>query len=94
MCAEVVLTADQGSFTSYSGVSTLGYVACMPARLVPRILMDRVFTPPQESDRRGEALRAPYALSKIEAALHYGGIDDVIVSPQVILKGWLGRTPR
>jgi len=91
MCAKVVLTADQGSFTSYSGVSTLGYVACMPARLVPRILMDKVFTPPQESDRRGEALKAPYALRKIEAALHYGGIDDVIVSPPGELEKVVGE---
>ena len=87
MCAKVVLTADRGSFTSYSGVSTLGYVACMPARLVPRVLMNAIFTPPEQTDRNGEALVAPYALRKVEATLVASGIDDVaVVSPDMVEK--------
>lgn len=34
--AKIVLTADRGSFTEYGGVSTLGYVACMPSRVMPK----------------------------------------------------------
>lgn len=81
MCAKVVLTADQGTFTEYSGISTLGYVACMPARLVPRILMDKIFTPRSQTGNQGEAVFAPYPLRKIEAALHFKGINDIIVAP-------------
>ncbi len=60
--ARIVLTADRGgSFTEYAGVSTLGYVACMPARLVPpRLMMDKMFTPPNAYHRNGgEATVAP-----------------------------------
>jgi hypothetical protein len=46
---EIVLSADRGSFTDYSGSSVLGYIACMPARLVPRFFMDKFFTPPIKS---------------------------------------------
>ena len=87
MGSTVVLTSDRGSFTGYSGISTLGYVACMPARLVPRVLMNSIFTPPAETDRRGEARFAPYALRKVEAALIERGIRDVrVVSPDMLEK--------
>ncbi|MGC8645673.1 MAG: B12-binding domain-containing radical SAM protein [Thermoplasmata archaeon] len=77
----VVLTADRGSFTDYGGISTLGYVACMPARIVPRPLMNVLFTPEMKSYRSGEAVFAPYALRKVEAALIEKGIKDVVVIP-------------
>ncbi|HLH85252.1 MAG TPA: radical SAM protein, partial [Thermoplasmataceae archaeon] len=87
MGAKVVLTADRGSFTTYSGISTLGYVACMPARLVPRLLMNSVFTPPSRVIDGTEAELAPYALRKVEAALLSHGIDSVsIVPPEYIEK--------
>jgi len=78
---EIVLTADRGSFTDYGGSSALGYVACMPYRLVPRIFMDKIFTPPIPADKEGKAIYAPYALRKIEATLLYHGFKDVIVTP-------------
>ncbi|MEM4778248.1 MAG: radical SAM protein, partial [Thermoplasmatales archaeon] len=77
----VVLTADRGSFTDYGGISTLGYVACMPARIVPRPLMNLLFTPEMKYYRSGEPVFAPYALRKVEAALIERGIDDVMVVP-------------
>ncbi|MCL4307352.1 MAG: radical SAM protein, partial [Candidatus Thermoplasmatota archaeon] len=85
MGSTVVLTSDRGSFTSYSGVSTMGYVACMPARLVPRVLMNSIFTPPEGTNRKGEAYFAPYALRKVEASLVASGITDVsVVSPDML----------
>lgn len=94
MSATVVLTSDRGSFTSYSGVSTLGYVACMPSRLVPRPLMNYIFTPPERTDRRGESLVAPYALRKVEAALHKSGITDVVVTTPEMLERVVGPQTR
>ncbi len=79
---EVVLTADRGSFTDYGGSSVLGYVACMPARLVPRIFMDRFFTPRVKVDRLGRALIAPYALRKLEALLIKHGFSTWVVPPE------------
>jgi hypothetical protein len=76
---EVILTADRGSFTDYGGSSVLGYVACMPARLVPRFFMDRLFTLLIKSDRYGRALTAPYALRKLEAPLIRSGFSTWVV---------------
>ncbi len=79
---EVILTADRGSFTDYGGSSVLGYVACMPARLVPRFFMDRLFTPPIKSDRYGRALTAPYALRKLETLLIRSGFSTWMTPPR------------
>jgi len=51
MEAEVVLTSDRGSFSEYSGANALGYVACIPHRLVPRPFMNLFFTPPMKATR-------------------------------------------
>lgn len=77
----VVLTADRGSFSDYSRSSALGYFCCLPSRLVPRFLMDYLFSPPVEADGGVEATTAPYALRKVEAALLRNGISDVVVVP-------------
>jgi len=90
----VVLTADRGSFTSYSGVSTMGYVACMPSRLVPRAMMNSIFTPPEDAHRDGEALVAPYALRKIEAALYKFGVTNVKVVPPEFLSRAIDENTR
>lgn len=86
MSWEIILSADRGSFTDYNGSSVLGYVACMPARLVPRLFMDKFFTPPIKSDENGRALYAPYALRKIEATLVNKGFKEVAVVPPEKLK--------
>ncbi|MFB6490473.1 MAG: B12-binding domain-containing radical SAM protein [Thermoproteus sp. AZ2] len=79
---EVVLTADRGSFTDYGGASSLGYVADMPARLVPRLFMDKFFTPPARTDKEGRALYAPYALRKVEAIVAKAGYEVAVVPPE------------
>ncbi|BCU71529.1 B12-binding domain-containing radical SAM protein [Stygiolobus caldivivus] len=83
---DVVLSSDRGSFTDYGGSSVLGYVACMPSRLVPRSFMDRFFTPKVKTDEEGKALYAPYALRKIEAILLEAGYKVVVVPPENIEK--------
>ena len=88
--AEIVLTADRGSFTEYAGVSTLGYVACMPSRVVPRVMMDTLFTPPADHYRNGEAIRAPYALRKVESIIANSGYEDVVVAPPEMLDKVVG----
>lgn len=81
---DVILTADRGSFTDYGGSSVLGYVACMPYRLVPRFFMDRFFTPKMPTDSEGKALYAPYALRKVEAILLDSGFNVAVVPPENI----------
>lgn len=90
MEAEVVLTSDRGSFSEYSGANALGYVACMPYRLVPRPFMNLFFTPPMKATRDGAAILAPYALRKIEATLLTNGIRNVVVAPPESLHKVIG----
>lgn len=77
----VVLTSDRGSFSDYSRSSALGYFCCLPSRLIPRFLMDRLFSPPVEPDGGAKEPSAPYALRKVEAALLGSGVSDVVVVP-------------
>ena len=90
----VVLTSDRGSFSEYSRSSALGYVCCLPSRLVPRFFMDHFFAPPVETNHGPAALTAPYALRKVEAALLREGIPDVIVVPPERLDGAIGPRTR
>ncbi|MEZ0248326.1 MAG: radical SAM protein [Thermoproteus sp.] len=91
---EFVLTADRSSFTDYGGATSLGYIACMPARLVPRFFMERFFTPPIKADREGKAPYAPYALRKVEAVLINAGYSDVAVVPPERLERAVGPKTR
>ncbi|BAB60181.1 hypothetical protein [Thermoplasma volcanium GSS1] len=86
MSWEVVLTADRGTFTDYNGSSPLGYVACLPSRLVPRYFMDKFFTPPIKAYDTGEAFVAPYGLRKVEAILAKNGISVVVSPPEHLEK--------
>jgi radical SAM superfamily enzyme YgiQ (UPF0313 family) len=92
--SSVVLTSDRGSFSEYSRSSALGYFCCLPSRLVPRFLMDHLFAPPAETGGRVEALTAPYALRKVEAALIRNGISDVVVVPPEQLERAVGPRTR
>ncbi len=66
----------------------------MPARLVPRVLMNRLFSPPVEPVQGDEPLTAPYALRKIEAILLAHGISDVAVVPPERLSHAIGPRTR
>ena len=90
----VVLTSDRGSFSDYSRSSALGYFCCLPARLVPRVLMNRLFSPPVEPVHGDETLTAPYALRKVEASLLANGIVDVAVVPPERLDHAVGPRTR
>ncbi|BAB67510.1 B12-binding domain-containing radical SAM protein [Sulfurisphaera tokodaii] len=89
---DVILTADRGSFTDYGGSSVLGYVACMPYRLVPRFFMDRFFTPPIKVDKDGKAIYAPYALRKVEASLLSHGFNVAVIPPEYLEKSVSEKT--
>ncbi len=68
--------------TDYSGLNALGFILCVPRRLVPRFLVERGLAPPLRTDERGRALVAPYAIRKVEAALYMAGFseDEVVVT--------------
>ena len=68
--------------TDYSGLNALGFILCVPCRLVPRFLVEHGLAPPVKTDKRGRALIAPYAIRKVEAALYMAGFseEEVIVT--------------
>jgi radical SAM superfamily enzyme YgiQ (UPF0313 family) len=84
--SKVILTADRGTFTDYGGTGVLGYVACMPYRLVPRLFIDKFFAPPMRTDKNGRALLAPYPVRKVEATLLNAGIDVTVTTPEKVDK--------
>ena len=88
----IVLTADRATMTDYSGADILGFLLCLPYRLVPKYLLARVLAPPIEADEQGRALVAPYPLRKIEAALYASGFspDEVAVVPPEKLESAVG----
>jgi len=90
----VILTSDRGSFSDYSRSPALGYFCCMPTRLVPRTFMDRLLAPAVRTNRSHEAIAAPYALRKVEAALVQYGINDVAVVPPEHLSEAIGARTR
>ncbi len=90
----VVLTSDRGSFSDYSRSSALGYFCCLPSRLIPRFMMNHLFSPPVETGRGVEAPVAPYALRKVEAALLARGVRDVAVVPPENLPRAVGPNTR
>ncbi|MEM0129754.1 MAG: radical SAM protein [Thermoplasmata archaeon] len=89
-----MLTSDRGSFSEYSRSTALGYFCCLPSRLVPRLLMDHLFAPPVPHAPDGTPRAAPYALRKVEAALHARGITDVAVVPPEGLGRAVGHRTR
>ncbi len=79
---KIILTADLALFTDYSGADPLGFGLCLPCRLVPRLVQYKFLTPltPVVNNR---ASSAPYALSKVEAALLASGFkrEEVYIVP-------------
>ena len=83
----IVLTADQALMTNFSGVSFFDFGHCIPYRLVPEPFLKKVLASPLETDSRGRARTATYALRKVEAALLNAGFESkqvIVTTPNKI----------
>ena len=83
----IVLTSDRATMTDYSGADWLGFLLCLPYRLVPRYVLAKVLAPPIGADRDGRAKLAPYALRKLEASLYASGFGEeevAVVPPEAL----------
>ncbi len=82
--------------TDYSGLNALGFILCVPRRLIPRFLVTRGLAPPLRTDEHGRVSIAPYAIRKVEAALYMAGFseDDVIVTTPERLSYVVGPSTR
>ena len=74
---DIVLTADKTLMTDYNNLSTLGYIGCLPDRLVTNVIKNIIF--PKLNYRV-----ATYGLRRVEAHLLNNGLDVVIIPPQDI----------
>jgi len=89
--AKYVLAADYTLMTNYRGVPLATFFSCIPtdhwhSRLVFRILAD-----PPKLDARGQPIRVPYGLRKIEAALVKAvGRNEVVVADPQKLESYIG----
>ena len=67
--------------TNFSGISFFDFGHCIPYRLVPEPFLKKILAAPLETDSKGRARTATYALRKVEAALLRAGFQ----SKQVIV---------
>lgn len=71
----IVLTADRTLFTDYGGFGGGGFLACLPARLIPEFILNYLLCPRIPSID-GRATLAPYSLRRIESILIENGFDE------------------
>jgi len=76
---DIVLTADRTLMTNYNNFSPLGYLGCLPDRLLPNFAVKLIFP----KLKHGEAT---YGLRRVESKLLIEGFDVKIISPQEINK--------
>ncbi|MEM2884940.1 MAG: radical SAM protein, partial [Thermoproteota archaeon] len=78
MRPKIVLTADRTLMSEYRNFPLADFFACTPVEKVPPAIFD--FFAPQFPHENGFAVRAPYGVRKLEAALLRGfGREDVAV---------------
>ncbi len=92
----IVLTADRATMTDYSGLEALGFLLCIPYRLVPEPIARKLLAPKIRTSKAGEAIIAPYALRKIEASLLVSGFEksDIVVTTPEALSRVIGPDTR
>ncbi|NHI89812.1 MAG: radical SAM protein [Candidatus Thorarchaeota archaeon] len=77
---KILLTEDNAAMSHYQQNVYLGFVSCVPDRLLPRSIYRKYFIPTVPVDRTGTALQAPLSLRAVEAALLNAGFKRKDVS--------------
>ncbi|MFX1483806.1 MAG: B12-binding domain-containing radical SAM protein [Promethearchaeota archaeon] len=80
VATKILLTEDNAAMSHYQHNLYLGFVSCVPDRLIPRQIYRKYFIPPVPVDRVGTALQAPLSLRAVEAALLNAGFKRKDVS--------------
>ncbi|NHI83063.1 MAG: radical SAM protein [Candidatus Thorarchaeota archaeon] len=80
MTNEILITEDRAAMSHYHKNIYLGFVSCIPDRLVSRSLYRRYFVPQVPVDNCGNALMAPLPLRAVESALINGGFSRTQIS--------------
>lgn len=87
-----VLTADRSQMSNYRGNFLFGFLSCGPAKLVPRLVYNRIFCPTDDTiDRQtGKAVLAPLGTRRIESALAMQFGEDISVAHPLGLNQQIG----
>ena len=72
---EIILTLDRAAMSDYQNNINLGYVSCVPDRVMPRSIYHRYFVPKVPVSRRGDVVTAPLPIRALEAILLNGGFE-------------------
>ncbi len=75
--------------TNYSNFNALGFLLCLPERILPSFIAKHFVAPKMKVDKCGRPILLPYALRKIEAALYMSGFTDrdfIITAPELVSK--------
>jgi radical SAM superfamily enzyme YgiQ (UPF0313 family) len=78
--SEILLTADSAAMSHYQRNVYLGFVSCIPDKIMPTSLYRRYFIPPVPADERGNALQATLSLRAVESILLNGDFSRKDVS--------------
>ncbi|WP_287961513.1 radical SAM protein [Acidiplasma sp.] len=78
--SQIVLTSDRGTFSNYGGVQVFGYVSCLPHNIVPKALMNAIFSKRPGNPEKIDSF-VPYSLRKLEAILLKNNFNDVRIAP-------------
>ncbi|MEM4312373.1 MAG: radical SAM protein [Nitrososphaerales archaeon] len=81
---KIVLTADRTLMSEFREIPNLGFLACASSNMMPEFLFKMVAKPIPND--RGRALKAPYGLRKVEAALlkDYKPEEVVVADPDYL----------
>lgn len=80
VATKILLTEDNAAMSHYQHNVYLGFVSCVPDKLIPRQIYRKYFIPPVLVDSAGTALQAPLSLRAVEAALLNAGFKRKDVS--------------
>jgi radical SAM superfamily enzyme YgiQ (UPF0313 family) len=78
--SEILLTADSAAMSHYQRNVYLGFVSCIPNKIMPTSLYRKYFIPPVPADERGNALQATLSLRAVESILLDGDFSRKDVS--------------
>jgi radical SAM superfamily enzyme YgiQ (UPF0313 family) len=93
---KILITEDSAAMSDYHQNIYLGFVSCIPDRVVPRFLYRKLFIPQVPADLRGTVECAPLPLRAVESILLNGEFkrDDVSIIRSDYLERRIGDETR
>jgi len=90
---KIILTAEGATASETLGSTVAGFISALPDNYLPPFISNFYF---KVENKKGVAKKAPYGLSKVEAALLESGIprEDVLIASPYELDRFIGENTR